>query len=80
MEISNIWELIGIIVLIGVVVVGLGLAAFMRWFNSMYRERESDVDDVEKADPLIRVEAKAAKQSSGEETILCVLVKHVRTL
>ena len=42
MEISNIWELIGILILIGGVVVILGLAAFMCWFNSKYRRHDSD--------------------------------------
>ena len=60
MEISNIWELLGVLVLIGAVVVGLGLAAFMCWFNCMYRRRESDVNYEERAETPIKVEAKEA--------------------
>ena len=37
MEISNIWELIGVLILAGDVVGGLGLAAFMWWFHCMYK-------------------------------------------
>ena len=59
MEISNIWELIGVLVLIGTVVVGLGLVSFMWWFNCMYRRCDSDVDYAERTETPIKVEAKA---------------------
>ena len=60
MEISNIWELIGFLILAGAIVSGLGLATLMCWFHCMYRELESDVDDGERAETPIKVEAKAA--------------------
>ena len=60
MEICNIWELIGVLILVGAVAGGLGLAAFMWWFHCMYRELESDVNYAERAETPIKVEAKEA--------------------
>ena len=68
MEISNIWELIWVLVLIGAIVVGLVLA-FMCRLYCMYRELESDMDEVERADTPIKVEAKAAPTVSQYEQL-----------